>query len=126
MKKKETRKLPMRITVGNRLRLRVAKVTATVATHNAIPPRQIRRQPAPPRPLSVLFFVFQAEHGIRVPLVTGVQTCALPICVSGRVGRGRTGGAGGVRLVRRGGGAGRRSEERRVGKEGRSRWSPYH
>src|SRR5260370_104537 len=30
-----------------------------------------------------------------------------------------------VDLVRRGGG-GVRSEERRVGKEGRSRWSPYH
>ena len=26
----------------------------------------------------------------------------------------------------KGGGAGRRSEERRVGKECRSRWSPYH
>src|SRR5207247_8346515 len=28
----------------------------------------------------VLFFFFQAEDGIRDPLVTGVQTCALPIC----------------------------------------------
>src|SRR5207247_3959931 len=27
-----------------------------------------------------LFFFFQAEDGIRDPLVTGVQTCALPIC----------------------------------------------
>src|SRR5207247_8359755 len=26
-----------------------------------------------------LFFFFQAEDGIRGPLVTGVQTCALPI-----------------------------------------------
>src|SRR6266849_10812759 len=26
------------------------------------------------------FFFFQAEDGIRDPLVTGVQTCALPIC----------------------------------------------
>src|SRR5574342_1282236 len=25
-------------------------------------------------------FFFQAEDGIRVPVVTGVQTCALPIC----------------------------------------------
>src|SRR5438105_13499616 len=25
-------------------------------------------------------FFFQAEDGIRAPLVTGVQTCALPIC----------------------------------------------
>ena len=28
--------------------------------------------------------------------------------------------------ARCGGGIGRRSEERRVGKEGRSRWSPHH
>src|ERR1022692_5346846 len=27
------------------------------------------------------FFFFQAEDGIRVYKVTGVQTCALPICV---------------------------------------------
>src|SRR5438105_5256999 len=29
----------------------------------------------------VFFFFFQAEDGIRDPLVTGVQTCALPICL---------------------------------------------
>jgi len=28
---------------------------------------------------SLFFFFFQAEDGIRVKLVTGVQTCALPI-----------------------------------------------
>src|SRR6266849_2420998 len=28
----------------------------------------------------VVFFFFQEEDGIRDPLVTGVQTCALPIC----------------------------------------------
>src|SRR5205823_7762865 len=28
----------------------------------------------------VWFFFFQAEDGIRDKLVTGVQTCALPIC----------------------------------------------
>src|SRR5258708_24737711 len=28
-----------------------------------------------------LFFFFQAEDGIRDDLVTGVQTCALPICL---------------------------------------------
>ena len=30
----------------------------------------------------VFFFFFQAEDGIRDDLVTGVQTCALPICVT--------------------------------------------
>src|SRR5438105_5135069 len=32
-----------------------------------------------PRQYHFLFFFFQAEDGIRDPLVTGVQTCALPI-----------------------------------------------
>src|SRR5215217_6582894 len=72
---------------------------------------------------------FQAEDGIRDIGVTGVQTCALPIC--------RHGGAPavGARLARvegeedqrwDGHASGGRSEERRVGKECRSRWSPYH
>src|SRR2546422_6971213 len=30
--------------------------------------------------LELLFFFFQAEDGIRDVAVTGVQTCALPIC----------------------------------------------
>src|SRR2546423_10952497 len=30
--------------------------------------------------MSVIAFFFQAEDGIRDKLVTGVQTCALPIC----------------------------------------------
>src|SRR5256886_11306190 len=30
----------------------------------------------------VFFFFFQAEDGIRDLTVTGVQTCALPICVA--------------------------------------------
>src|SRR2546427_7324418 len=30
--------------------------------------------------MCVLFFFFQAEAGIRDLTVTGVQTCALPIC----------------------------------------------
>src|SRR5206468_6390610 len=29
-----------------------------------------------------VFFFFQAEDGIRDLIVTGVQTCALPICAS--------------------------------------------
>src|SRR5689334_24574224 len=32
------------------------------------------------------FFFFQAEDGIRDGTVTGVQTCALPICRGGRGG----------------------------------------
>ena len=32
-----------------------------------------------------VFFFFQAEDGIRDDLVTGVQTCALPICAIGGV-----------------------------------------
>src|SRR5207244_9000317 len=40
--------------------------------------------------LSVFFFFFQAEDGIRDDLVTGVQTCALPISATGTRGiRGR-------------------------------------
>src|SRR6266404_2591942 len=32
-----------------------------------------------------VFFFFQAEDGIRDKLVTGVQTCALPIAIAKRV-----------------------------------------
>src|SRR2546426_8688811 len=95
------------------------------------------------------FFFFQAEDGIRDYKVTGVQTCALPISgadleqsrrraeiVPGRpltrrcrvrrdegqfrrqnIGHHHVGGWS-IAVVR--------SEERRVGKECRSRWSPYH
>src|SRR5438874_5636859 len=104
---------------------------------------------------ALIFFFFQAEDGIRDLYLTGVQTCALPIC--------RAGAGAGARLgravpharkarVRAATGAAReqqsefrydaarrsvarhrfavlrprphRSEERRVGKEYRSRWSP--
>src|SRR6267143_7300372 len=33
----------------------------------------------------LVFFFFQAEDGIRDGTVTGVQTCALPICITWRV-----------------------------------------
>src|SRR5256885_14374657 len=102
----------------------------------------------------VNFFFFQAEDGIRDYKVTGVQTCALPICndiadflkqSAGGAARpegeqrpvwrflhniaafpkpviaavcGPAVGIGTTLLLR--------SEERRVGKECRSRWSPYH
>src|SRR2546425_5063558 len=87
------------------------------------------------------FFFFQAEDGIRDKLVTGVQTCALPIFVVGDVitdeyliGKPRRISREAPviilkfaeRDVRLGGAANARSEERRVGKECRSRWSPYH
>src|SRR5260370_29097361 len=96
-----------------------------------------------------VFFFFQAEDGIRDSSVTGVQTCALPIYMRSterhlfRFGEEVIGVAvqdhaayraygnqflgdefGGVENVKTeciG-----RSEERRVGKECRSRWSPYH
>src|SRR5256884_3961523 len=97
----------------------------------------------------LVYFFFQAEDGIRDVAVTGVQTCALPI--SSRDGRdfdfehrllmpdgfvkyvrvvahaqrdesGEIEFVGAVMDVT----AAKRSEERRVGKECRSRWSPYH
>src|SRR2546430_10091540 len=90
----------------------------------------------------VIFF-FQAEAGIRDLTVTGVQTCALPIFpftgpAAHEIPFAPTGSGwrrrwierhGAMRLVSRGDsriGYGERSEERRVGKECRSRWSPYH
>src|SRR2546426_4474815 len=87
------------------------------------------------------FFFFQAEDGIRDYKVTGVQTCALPIfglkkqpqvrgcaqlsptctlelvsCFTPKSNV-RPPGLASLSI---------RSEERRVGKECRSRWSPYH
>src|SRR2546428_6404767 len=95
----------------------------------------------------VIFFFFQAEDGIRDLIVTGVQTCALPISTSEFLQLGdallQKLAGGGVRLaflfeIRTNECFGdrvddfrrylriARSEERRVGKECRSRWSPYH
>src|SRR3712207_6847287 len=99
-----------------------------------------------------MIFFFQAEDGIRDIGVTGVQTCALPIsnrppsrtrtymasypasfrmrvhaesCATSLRGQARTRSShsSSVDLA---GVAQTRSEERRVGKECRSRWSPYH
>src|SRR2546430_10915232 len=98
------------------------------------------------------FVFFQAEDGIRDLTVTGVQTCALPILGvdfrdwsnSGRPGLFVTALGGETFPLFRNedrkiftmatyeSGIGfasfkmSRSEERRVGKECRSRWSPYH
>src|SRR5690625_7418344 len=67
-------------------------------------------------------YFFQAEDGIRDGHVTGVQTCALPICGGIPVQLGQLRARRGLRssTVRRDprGGRARRSEERRVGKEG--------
>src|SRR5437870_9430536 len=75
----------------------------------------------------VVIFFFQAEDGIRDGHVTGVQTCALPICACHR---------GDMRAERFGNLDGEcahaapcavdRSEERRVGKECRCRWWGEH
>src|SRR3712207_7159774 len=97
-----------------------------------------------------MFFFFQAEDGIRDIGVTGVQTCALPIFLPWH--RAYLGYF--EQICRELSGYPRfalpywdwtaepkvpdgmfddvldpnheRSEERRVGKECRSRWSPYH
>src|SRR5207245_4449549 len=90
--------------------------------------------------LCLLFFFFQAEDGIRDATVTGVQTCALPICIprnTCRVYRARRGGTsfsacespahmsksslGGLPFGSTSSNVTiTRSEERRVGKECRS------
>src|SRR5258708_39094090 len=103
-----------------------------------------------------MLFFFQAEDGIRDDLVTGVQTCALPIISNDaeqalKLGNGELI----ISIIKDKGFAmpdlpkemqdelfsekfacpvdnmsfpeiEPRSEERRVGKECRSRWSPYH
>src|SRR5438105_9915500 len=99
--------------------------------------------------LVFFFFFFQAEDGIRDPLVTGVQTCALPIwdftTDSGSAPLARVSNRAQSRCkaeVEEPWGARKkflswfptvsfrrfsaRSEERRVGKECRSRWARYH
>src|SRR5437764_7957319 len=76
--------------------------------------------------LCILFFFFQAEDGIRDTSVTGVQTCALPIsratgCEAVSVASWRISLALTLSVAR----IYSRSEERRVGKECRSRWATY-
>src|SRR5687767_15435091 len=100
--------------------------------------------------LYLVFFFFQAEDGIRDKLVTGVQTCALPISRFAACGsswprawrrcsaRCSTSAARSTKRRRRSQApyvvpADRRysraltsrSEERRVGREGRRRWRRY-
>src|SRR5439155_12378557 len=102
-------------------------------------------------------FFFQAEDGIRDGHVTGVQTCALPICLNIAAGllhsprilildeptvgvdpQSRNFIFDGIERLNRDGvtilyathymeeAARLRSEERRVGKECRTRWATYH
>src|SRR5258706_5977235 len=100
-----------------------------------------------------LFCFFQAEDGIRDWSVTGVQTCALPILIDVSlptdviINRLVLTSVGRLTSITRSSsleltivdarpsnanfaqwelGSFLRSEERRVGKECRSRWSPYH
>src|SRR5256885_10214029 len=100
---------------------------------------------------AAMLFFLQAEDGIRDYKVTGVQTCALPILISvyralaqrcdyalhlglteaGMGTKGTVASAAALSvLLQEGIGdtirVSLRSEERRVGKECRSRWSPYH
>src|SRR2546427_6720540 len=82
------------------------------------------------------FFFFQAEDGIRDLTVTGVQTCALPISpVMSKLSIRDLTLVDNAAVLERDVEvhahedaviAESRSEERRVGKECRSRWSPYH
>src|SRR5438876_6793583 len=92
----------------------------------------------------VLIFFFQAEDGIRDGRVTGVQTCALPIssrflpCSLLAAGKRRKSGKRSCarspesrnspkrRRRKRSLQKAPRSEERRVGKECRTRGWPYH
>src|SRR2546422_2653057 len=98
----------------------------------------------------LIFFFFQAEDGIRDVAVTGVQTCALPIYFHaekrGEAVHAQYAEEDGIRdegnlrdflepallraveshIILKAGETHDRSEERRVGKECRSRWSPYH
>src|SRR5215213_11444428 len=75
--------------------------------------------------ISIIFFFFQAEDGIRDWSVTGVQTCALPICACIIFHSDRVAGVDMNRSWRNNSHL-NRSDERRVGKECRSRWAPYH
>src|SRR5947209_16912409 len=93
--------------------------------------------------MEICFFFFQAEDGIRDIGVTGVQTCALPIYAPYRrralpprspptprrraarnLPRDRPAADRSHSADRAPEGS--RSEERRVGKECRSRWWAYH
>src|SRR5205823_10994244 len=99
---------------------------ATVTVSNVI------QSDANERILCCCIFFFQAEDGIRDKLVTGVQTCALPIWPSSRMAALFQTRILSVRSSvcaapsKPGPRFETRSEERRVGKECRSRWAADH
>src|SRR3546814_7179831 len=95
--------------------------------------------------LFFFFFFSSRRRHTRCALVTGVQTCALPISALAKALKGvdallvrsatavtadAVADAAKLRVIGRAGAGVDRSEERRVGKECvstcRSRWSPYH
>src|SRR5206468_9221122 len=85
---------------------------------------------------TTVYFFFQAEDGIRDLIVTGVQTCALPICANCHLALGVLEASQTMRASQpatafsdegagtpcRARGRAMRSEERRVGKEWRFGW----
>src|SRR5687767_15470877 len=95
---------------------------------------------------TLVCFFFQAEDGIRDKLVTGVQTCALPIfrglrrhatgcaprnaalmkLLSRCAGKTRAAPAAGISRARRTSPSMRQIGRASVGKECRSRWPPEH
>src|SRR5205809_7328019 len=87
--------------------------------------------------MSIFVFFFQAEDGIRDVAVTGVQTCALPIYLKTREHLRQSGWAAELYYLLSHGHECRgdwplierdkvRSEERRVGKESRTREWTHH
>src|SRR5256886_11401608 len=131
-----------------------ALVLVGVTRRDVVPPVLVRLGAVALRPPGACHVFFQAEDGIRDLTVTGVQTCALPICVMATVVASTVVAfetievavvvttvctppmslairdcTSPVRVRVRKASDSRcrwRSEERRVGKECRSRWSPYH
>src|SRR2546430_12824786 len=129
-------------------------VTRFEADGDGLDPVLHRQEPSHRLGWAYVGFVFQAEDGIRDLTVTGVQTCALPIlilrlilatietsfvyhqCVPPcryRYVQCPSTNSGVPDLAAPHGFPSAiplrtcvRSEERRVGKECRSRWSPYH
>src|SRR2546430_9022661 len=116
-------------------------------------PRRATRSKSPNTTATVArvrSFFFQAEDGIRDLTVTGVQTCALPISTRAELDHYLAHGSSHralredsrlnhlhwattrrdipktLRVLAADGRSELRSEERRVGEECRSRWSPYH